>query len=379
MPPETEVAATPAIETPTPAKADRTDERKPGAKESIADGMRRLGGEKVFEERGEAPGIGGDEAEPTETTETETPEAKAEKPKGKKEVTPEKASAGEIEELRQLATRHGFTLEDGKVTTAERVKLRDDKRANLTAIKAAEAQAMAAIAAVRQEHEPEIAKAKAFHDAVEAGDLDAVAKVIGRDDWNKLQEEWLERQQNPAAKRIRELELREKAREEAAAQAAEHQRQRAEAESLNAEQARYRQALSTTMAESRDPLVKAMAKMPNFVHAVFNAQKAAYQGRSEALTPEQAVRVSPPNGGASLYDELKALHDSLSPVFGKPVGTEATPPATPKPKPRTPVVPSPTPQKRAAFAGDREWKQSGAQRLQDAMNEERRSRSNGRA
>jgi len=372
--PETEVAATPAIETPTP-KADRTDERKPGAKESIADGMRRLGGEKVFEERGEAPGL--DTDEPTETTETETPEAKADKPKGKKEVTPEKASAGEIEELRQLATRHGFTLEDGKVTTAERVKLRDDKRANLSAIKAAEAQAMAAIAAVRQEHEPEIAKAKAFHDAVEAGDLDAVAKVIGRDDWNKLQEEWLERQQNPAAKRIRELELREQAREEAAARAAEQQKQRAEAEALNAEQARYRQGLSATMAESKDPLVKAMAKMPNFVHAVFNAQKAAYQGRGEALTPEQAIRVAV-NGGTPLADELKALHDALAPVFGKPVTAEVAPPVA-KPKPRTPAVPSPAPQKRAAFAGDREWKQSGAQRLQDAMNEERRMRSNGRA
>ncbi len=372
MDPET-AAAPETTEAPKPAepKASRAD-KKP---ETLADAMRRLGGENVFS--GEEP----TKEEPTETEADTKPEGN-EKPKKKapkREVTPEPKSEGEIEKLKQLATQLGMVVEDGKVITEERVKLREDRRQNIAAIKQAEAQAKNRIDAAIQDAEPKIKRAVELEAALKAGDYDGIGKVLGFKDWNDLAEDQLKRFSDPAHVRLREIEAQLKKRDEEAEQAKKAAEEQQASQAELAARAQYKQQLAGKMEQSGDPLVKAMSKMPNFVSAVFGVQQQTYRSEGQPLNPEHAIHYKPPGGGPTLHEELKSLYDALAPVFGKPAAETEPAGTVAKPKPKTPQLPPASPQKKATPGSDREWFADAHRRLAEAENEDRRNRSNGNA
>ena len=359
-------------ETTAPAAAPApADNSIPSPKESLANAMKRLGGEGVFE--------GDLKPEPAAATEpAEADPDKAEKAKRAAKQTgaadDTSLATGELEQLRALASKLGLALEDGKVTTTERVNLRKERTENLRAIAQAEKDAIAKVQAARAEWEPRIGKVEAFEAAVKAGDYDAIAKIAGFDDWNKLQDDQLQRLADPNYKRVRELEERLKREDEAKArQQEENQRQHATQKELQA-QASHKHQLQQIMSQSPEPLVKGMHDVPNFINAVFNVQRRVWQesGGRDVLTAEAAIRWKPPEGGISLLEELEAMHGRLSPVFSKAAPPVADAGTTAKPKPKTAPVapPAPAPRQRAPFKsgfGDDERR-----RIQAAIEEDRR-------
>lgn len=372
MPPEEETAQ-PAAATPKPAESKAAPSRSDKGGETVADAMRRLGGDNVFS---------GDE--PTKEEPAAEAEAKPEgdeKPKKKapkREVTPDPKPEGEVEQLKQLATKLGMVVEDGKVRTEERVELREAKRQNIAAIQAAETQAKERIDAVIKEAEPKIKRATDLEAALKAGDYDAIGKVLGFKDWNDLAEDQLKRFSDPAHVRLREIEAQLKKRDEEAEQAKKAAEEQQASQAELAARSQYKQQLAGKMEQSSEPLVKAMSKMPNFVSAVFGVQQQTYRSEGQPLSPEHAIHYKPPGGGPTLHEELKALYDALAPVFGKAT-PEAAAGTVAKPKPKTPEIPRTAPQKRPAPGSDREWFADAHRRLAEAENEDRRNRSNGNA
>ncbi len=351
-------------ETATPAA-----EKPSGKPESLAKAMERIGGESAFD-----GGYKLDEKPEPAAAADEKPEPEKTARKPKPEPSESAASPTELEQIKALAEKLGLALEDGKVTTTERVNLRKERAENLRAIAQAEKDAIAKVQAARSEWEPKIGKVEAFEAAVKAGDYDAIAKLAGFDDWNKLQDDQIQRLADPNYKRVRELEERLKREDEAKARAKEESdRQQATQAELQA-QANHKRQLQSIMGQSSDPLVKGMHDVPNFINAVFNVQRRVWQesGGRDVLTAESAIKWKPPEGGPSLHEELEAMHGRLSPVFSK---STAAPPAagTPeKPKPKTAPVPPPaaSPPSRHASNG---FSQSMRDRLAAAINDDIRS------
>lgn len=355
----------PPDETTTPTETAAPAEKPEN--ESLSEAMRRLGGDSIFEETPKA------DAEPDAAPEAKAdPAAKAPKAtKADKEPDPK---TDKRDQLRALATELGLALEDGKVTTTERVKLREERRANLAAINKAEQDAIAKVQAARAEWEPKIGKVEAFEAAVKAGDYDALAKLAGFDDWNKLQDDQIQRLADPNYKRVRELEERLKREDEEKARArAEAERSQATQAELQA-QANHKRQLQQVMAESHEPLVKAMHDVPNFINAVFNVQRRVWQesGGRDVLTAEGALKWKPPEGGLSLWEELESFHKRVNGIFG---AKAAPPPAgTPeKPKPRTTAPAAPAPAPRARAQADNGFTPEMRSRLAAAIEEDHRS------
>lgn len=362
----------PTEETTAPAAAPAADNSVPSPKESIANAMKRLGGDGVFE--------GDTKPEPAaaEAPEAAADPATAEKAKraAKQTDADPTLATGELEQLRALATKLGLALEDGKVTTTERVKLRQERTENLRAIAKAEQDAIAKVQAARAEWEPKIGKVEAFEAAVKAGDYDAIAKLAGFDDWNKLQDDQIQRLADPNYKRVRELEERLKREDDARAKAAEeNQRQQATQAELQA-QANHKRQLAQLMSQSPEPLVKALHDDPSFVNAVFNVQRRVWQesGGRDVLTAEAAIKWKPDGGGVSLWEELKKLYERAHGAFGTVAAPAAAPAAgTPeKPKPKTAPVtpPAPAPRERAPFKSG--FGDDARRRIAAAIEEDRR-------
>ena len=359
-------------ETTAPAAAPApADNSIPSPKESLANAMKRLGGEEVFD--------GPLKPEPAAATETEAADPdKAEKAKRAAKQTgaadDTSLATGELEQLRALASKLGLLLEDGKVTTSEKVNLRKARTDNLRAIAEAEREAIAKVQAARAEWEPRIGKVEAFEAAVKAGDYDAIAKIAGFDDWNKLQDDQLQRLADPNYKRVRELEERLKREDEAKAKAAEeNQRHQATQAELRA-QAQHKSELLRKMSQSPDPLVRGMHDVPNFINAVHGVQRRVWHetGGRDVLSAEEALKWKPPEGGISLLEELEAMHGRLSPVFSKAAPQVAEAGTTAKPKPKTAPVapPAPAPRERPNFKSG--FGDDARRRIQAAIEEDRR-------
>lgn len=392
----TEAAPAAATATETPAAAPAAP-ASPAKNESLLDKMERLGWEKDAKydavpdslgAKARATAATGEEEEPTKPEVPKPKEKPAEKPKEAPDP-----NAAKLEQLKALSAELGLVLEDGRVTAAERHQLRAQKREVEAAIARREAESLARIeAAAKAEEErrtkdaPRLDRLTSFEKAVEEGDHEAMAKVAGFDSWDKFQEHIISLKADPAYKHLQavkaktealEREIREK--EEKAQKAAEEETARQLAAQQQKEQWETRKAymdqLSAQMAQSTDPLVKAMADDPSFVGAVFRVQQENWDGE-QTLTPEQAIRKAAKGAQNPLMAELKKLYDRLSPVFGAPAAASTTtepkaaPVATKKPRTPEPTRP-PAPSK--GPSGDQAWKESARRRLEEAAALDRRA------
>jgi hypothetical protein len=379
-----DLQATPQAEIKPPPNVAKATQSAPAKAEGFAEKMRRLGGDAVFDDPGvsaspddggtggavdETVSSGGEKAVATEKGAPEKPKAEA------------KPEAAKLEQLRSLASELGLTLEDTKVTTVERAKLREDRRNSAAALQKAEQDAIQRITDARKSLEADLSRAKSVLDAHQSGNPDAIAKALGHDDWNKMQEHFLSHAADPNYRKLRELEewqqkqvAESKAREEREAAQRQHQEQ------IQAQQA-YRAQLSGRMRESQDKLVGAMHDDPLFVNAIFSIQQQHYRSYGEEISPEQAASMRAPNG-RTLRDEMRTLYDRLSKSFVAAAPEPAPKPVAPPPKPKksgaeTPPPPRPS---RLDRRDDRAWMRNAVSRFAEASIEEQRAeRRNGSA
>lgn len=295
------------------------------------------------------------------------------KAKGKKEVTPEPPPANELEAMRVQATRLGFVVEDGKVTTAERVAFRERQREAAAQRAELEKEMTTKLEQRLTEYKPKLERSDQLTAAIEQGDHDAIAKVIGFENWDKLIEDQIARKADPNYQRLRALEEshKERARQDEERAVAEQKRQEQQRE--QSARAGYMQQLGATMKESKDPLVAAFSDEPGFVQTIFNIQSARYRETGEVISPEQAAHLAAPGASATPRAWLKGLYDRLTPVFGAsaaapaPAAETAKPAASPRsPAPRTVAPKAPSPAMSRGF--DRKgYIKDGERRLRDAF------------
>jgi hypothetical protein len=260
--------------------------------------------------------------------------------------------------------------EDAPVTTAERVAWRAERRAERQRLQQREAEFEQLVGKTRGELEQRYAPFIAAEKALKSGDLNAVAKSLGFEDWKALEKKQLERIRSPEAVRIAELEQREREREERDARARAEAEERQQREQETAVIGQYKSELSETMTKSEDQVVRALAKNPDFCDAVFQVQRANWDGETP-LTPEEAIRLKDEHG-ATIVDRLRASYQVLHQAFGDPAAAKqeaskeapdrsgSTPRGKSKPLSRNGAAEA---SPKASWSSDQEFINTWAQRL----------------
>lgn len=324
-----------------------------------------------------------DEAIVTASAETEAPVAAAEPTESQPSNDNGAASVdapadpnAEIAALKALADKLGLELDDKKVTTKERARLRLAAKEERQRLDAEAQQTRASIEAQMAEHQERIGRATAILRAADMGDYQELARQLGHQDWDALQLDVRNKVADPNYKRLQELE-RKQAEAEAREQRSREQAAVQERASLQAREiARYKTGLSETMAASADPLVRAMHDDPNFVDAVWRIQREHYDPRTDStVAPEQAIRMAASGARMALKDELGEIHKRLSRAFGaeaakaiesavaaaEPANDNA---ATKAAKPKAP--PKPSASRPAKWEKKADWRAYAIKKLEEA-------------
>jgi hypothetical protein len=252
--------------------------------------------------------------EPDDEAEAE-PAAKADKPKD----DPAEPADPDRAQLEELAKKHGFVVDGNKVTVQERVKWREDVRKDRERAAKRDQEFTAKVSEVEANLHQRFGRASKALEAWEKGDFDGVAKALEGDDkigWRDLQGRAAQRIMSPEAKRIRELEERETARERADRERQEQQAQAEEQQKLTHARAEFQQKLTTNMGSSENRVVKALSAAPQFVGAVMSVIEREWRENGRSLSAEEALHED--FGGAKLIDNAKTLWHSLSAAFGDP-------------------------------------------------------------
>ncbi len=387
--------AAPAAEPVAAEKPDRSDR----GKQSFAERMEQLGWDKKVP-HSEVPESLGAKARAAEAaTEPEDEPTKPDVVKPKTEPAKPETPTEKDEKRKQLdalVSELGMKIEDGKVTVAERAALREERRQAKAEIVRLEAEAKTRTDAMLKSLEereaklkPGMGKLEQFERAVADDDHEAIAKLMGFEDYDKWQEHIIGVKSDPNYKTLRSLketverDKREREeREAAAAKEAKEAAEKAEQTERQREQQRidseYCQGLSKQMAASSHPLLKAFSDDPQFVGAVFRIQKENWDGK-DPMPLEEVIKTPARGATQPLEAELKRIYDKLVPIFGTPVSSPGATVAAvkagvgkpaPVAAPAKKVARTPEPTKVPAVSqrkqSDQEWKQQAARRLEEA-------------
>jgi len=309
-----------------------------------------------------------------ETVETAAPDGEekprkvAEKPAEGAETDAEKIGARGL--LEKLAKEQGLEIQDGKVTTKERAEFRLLKQEQRNQLVKAEKEAIARVEAAQKELADRYKRVEAFEGAIKGRDHQGLAKALGYENWDKLQEDVIAWNADPNYQRIRELEAFKKQQEEQAEQAAQQRQQAAQEQARVQAETKYISDLSGVMKTSQDPLVQSMSDDPLFLRAVYRIQQENWDGR-ETVTPEQAVRMAASGSRVTLGEELKALHARLDKAFGKKPEPEK--PAALAPKPKVAGGPKAAPSLPAKNVGRMDRLRQYSARLSEASERDRKA------
>lgn len=316
--------AAPVVAAPAAPAVEAAPAQPEAPKESFADAFRRHEAKLVADGK-----IAPEQPEPAATPEPAQP-----RPNGKRVVKP--TGDPKLEQLSALAKELGFQVDGGKVMPSERAKFREYQRQRDQKLSQTEQERLTKLEQREKEAEADIKWAKALKQTKEHGDYQGLAKELGFENWDKLQEDVIQRISDPNYKRLRELE------ERAAAKEAEEAKAKEEGERTQQEQrrAQLRQAVwkkfATEMPTSKDPLVSAMGDHPMFVNAVMAIQEENWDGT--ALAYERLAGMARKGAPRTVREECKDLYDRLHKAFG---GQTAAPAPVKKPVGRSaPVSPS---------------------------------------
>lgn len=302
--------------------------------ESFASAMSRIAGGEDW-----------DSGEPaTEDTESDGDQPPAlvraaEKAAGK----PPKSAEPTVEELKALAEKLGYKFDDSSVSPAERAAFREVRRKKEEEWKREEESLRARLRGEEDQHKSKLDRIAQFEKAEDSGDLDGMAKALGHENWEKLQETALARITDPHYKELQDLKKWRQQEEERKKVEAEERKKQEETQSRQQAERNYMQSLSTEM-KSAGGLFEALHDDAGFVSQVMQIQRMHWDPELEqSISFEQAVDWKNPQTGRSLRQSLEGLRDKLNRAFGDtPAETQAnsgTPKPTPKPRaPKTGVV-----------------------------------------
>lgn len=208
---------------------------------------------------------------------------------------------------------------DGAVTPGERVKWRERKRKEREQLARERADFESRANEVIQQVRERGQVIETFARALESGDWDAAAKAVGRESWNALNKEVIERHQNPAYKRVLELERRDREREENARRQNEEREVRERQAKQQQARDQYLSELGKTLTEHDDERVSALAQEdPDFVRYLFSLHVA--QARRAGEVDEQGAL-----DDALAYVEKK--YQTLHKIFGGQAASQPELPA----------------------------------------------------
>jgi hypothetical protein len=355
-----------------------------------------------------------DGAAPEASTEGEKPEPGAAPPAAAPQTDAERA------QLLGLAKKLGFEVDDKRVDTAERAEFRRYRQEQRNALAAAQAD-LEKKRAEAEEHyskrtseaekaaeerlaqaQSELEFANKLSQAAEDGDYDGLAVLLGRKDWNELQQDVIAKFADPGYKELQQLKrwkqeqeeekLKTKAEQERAEKErkAEEERQAKELQRQQEIQARqqqlaaYHKQLSEQMAASEDPLTRVMSSDPSYIAAIVRIQQENWDEETKStVTAEQAAKLAIRGAPAPLLDEMKNLYQRLHTVFGsagqpqtataQPANTPSTPQGEKRPAPKSAPVPTKGTKAASApgkFASPAEWRAYRDRKLAEAIAED---------
>ncbi len=290
---------------------------------------------KPAEKATEAPGDGEASENASEASETqETPKEAKGDPSGKPKVptlSPEERKTREAS-LKELAASLGFEFDGARIAVSERHEFRETKRKAQERLQQSEQELMSRISKVRDQARDDIARAQSIVRAVDSDDPNALAKALGKRDWNDLSAEVIARMADPNYKRLTELENEVQERKRSEEEHAQRQRQQAENQKRAAAERNWLTDISRRCKESKDPLLAALHDDPRLARSIYAVQR--HHGDS-SIRPETALNLKLPGSDISVRDAIRTEFDRLNRAFGKSSPAPAPAAKTPEKKPKT--------------------------------------------
>lgn len=267
------------------------------------------------------------------------------------------AGGDEFSQLQTLAAKLGLAVEGNKVMHKERAEFRAYKRQEEAAIQNMRQQVESQLAESVRNHNNEIEFARQLRHAHEIGDVDAIAKAFGHEDWNKYNDWGLGVTTDPHYKQNRELrqwkEQQEQRERQYAQQQEQQQRQATERHYIE----QYHRDLAQQMATAPDPFLKEFAQDASIREEIRRIQAEYWDGQGMPMSPRQAIRMKRPGADLSLYDHMVQMRERLNRAIAQAERpAEAPAPATateerqamPEPVASKPAAPAKKQGKRAA-------------------------------
>lgn len=217
--------------------------------------------------------------------------------------------------LRALATELEMDVDGATVTARERVEFREAKKKLSERIMAQEREVLQRLEQAKAQFSDKLGKADRIEAAAAAGDFEGLAKLLGKKDWNALQEDVIAQISDPNYKRLKELEQYRQQQEEREAQAQQLQERQSFAQRQQQARAEHVTSLQGQMRASTDPLVAAMHDDPQFIAAVIEVQRQNWDGHS-TVSPEKAIKMAAQGFQAPIAQHMRGLYDRLQKVFG---------------------------------------------------------------
>ncbi len=254
-----------------------------------------------------------------------------------------------LAQLKALAEELNLDVDGAGVTARERVEFRDAKKKLNERIQQQEREVLQRLEQARQQFTGQLTRAEKIDAAAGSGDYEGLAQLLGKKDWNALQEDVIARLSDPNYKRLQELEQYRQQQEVEKQQRQQQYERQTQAQRQNAARAEHVQNLQSQMKASTDPLVSAMYDDPQFVAAVIEVQRQNWDGHT-TVSPEKAIKIAAQGFAAPLQQHMRGLYDRLQKVFGatpaqaaavvQAVAPAAPAAATESKKNRTAVVPA---------------------------------------
>ncbi len=233
-------------------------------------------------------------------------------------ATAQAAAAPAVDKLAQLkalAAELNLDVDGAGVTARERVEFREAKKKLNDRIQQQEREVLQRLEQARQQFTGQLSRAEKLDAAAESGDYEGLAQLLGKKDWNALQEDVIARLSDPNYKRLQELEQYRQQQEVEKQQRQQQYERQTQVQRQNAARAEHVQNLQAQMKSSADPLVSAMYDDPQFVAAVIEVQRQNWDGHT-TVSPEKAIKIAAQGFPAPLQQHMRGLYDRLQKVFG---------------------------------------------------------------
>jgi hypothetical protein len=219
-------------------------------------------------------------------------------------------------QIEDLAAKAGMKVDGNRVEVAERVALREERRAMRETVARELAQERGKLAKEIEAAASSRGKSESFEKAVDAGDFDGMAKAAGFKDWRDMLNEQTKRMASPEYRRVQELERREQEREKAAKEQDERRAQEEQAQ----KNAQGIQAYKASMAEqlkAEGGQLERLGSDQGFVNLLYDAAAEYFRRTGVELEPAEMVDTpSPLFNNESPLDFLKSRWEALHAIFG---------------------------------------------------------------